>query len=247
MPKPTTRVAARGSLPEYSVRVSSRARYMQLKVSPLARVEVVVPRGYDEHLVTAFVSKHREWLRRTLAQLRAVRIADPAVDGPVPQRVVLAALHETWHVEHRRPPVRGRAAARSDAAAGVVRLSASDAEGARSALCGWLSRRARQTLVPWLERLSDETGLSYASVSVRAQKTRWGSCSARRHISLNRALLFLPPSAVRYLMLHELCHTVFMNHSKRYWRLVDTYEPEYQSWDARLGEGWRDIPHWAFP
>ncbi|MEJ2344446.1 MAG: SprT family zinc-dependent metalloprotease [Gammaproteobacteria bacterium] len=246
MPKPTTSVAVRGNLPEYSVRVSSRARYMQLKVSPLARVEVVVPRGYDEHLVTAFVSKHREWLHRTLAQLRAVRIADPAIDGPVPRRVELAALQETWQVEYRRPAA-GRAAARSEAAAGILHLSAANAEGARSALCAWLSRRARQTLVPWLDRLSNETGLGYGSASVRAQRTRWGSCSARRHISLNRALLFLPPRAVSYLMLHELCHTVFMNHSKRYWRLVGAFEPEYQSWDARLGDGWRDIPHWAFP
>ena len=72
-------------------------------------------------------------------------------------------------------------------------------------------------------------------------------CSTAGTISLNVCLMFQSPAVVRYLMVHELCHRVHMNHSKRYWRLVESFEPQWRALDAELLKGWRHVPAWVFP
>jgi predicted metal-dependent hydrolase len=99
-------------------------------------------------------------------------------------------------------------------------------------------------LIPWLKRVSNETGLSYSSVAIRQQKTRWGSCSSRRLISLNARLLFLPADLVTYVLVHELCHTKHLNHSSRFWRLLESYLPDYRQLDRQLRMGDRYMPGW---
>jgi predicted metal-dependent hydrolase len=84
-------------------------------------------------------------------------------------------------------------------------------------------------------------------MSVRRQRTRWGSCSTQGTISLNACLLFQSPAVVRYLMVHELCHRRHMNHSRRFWALVESLEPGWKPLDAELLQGWRKVPAWVFP
>ena len=80
---------------------------------------------------------------------------------------------------------------------------------------------------------------------MRRQRTRWGSCSSRRTISLNRNLVFLPEHLVRSLMLHELAHTLVMNHSERYWTALGDLDPEARSHRAQMRQAHRLVPAWA--
>jgi predicted metal-dependent hydrolase len=89
-------------------------------------------------------------------------------------------------------------------------------------------------------------GLVFQRVLIRRQRTRWGSCSNRGTISLNCCLLFQPPQAVRYLLIHELVHTVHMNHSQRFWERVARHCPQFHSLDRQLRAGWRQVPSWVF-
>ena len=100
-------------------------------------------------------------------------------------------------------------------------------------------------MVPWLERTSDELELPFVRAIVRGQKTRWGSCSTQKTISLNYKLLFLPDELARYLFVHELCHTRHLNHSARFWRLVQSREPNYERLENQLTDAWRYVPLWA--
>ena len=72
-----------------------------------------------------------------------------------------------------------------------------------------------------LEKLASKHGFQYAGVTVRATKTRWGSCSAKKQINLSVSLMLLPDHLIDYVLLHELCHTVEMNHSERFWSLMN--------------------------
>lgn len=234
--------APRPPLPEYTVRRSKRARYLQLKVTHFAQVEVVVPVHCDAAAAEAFVREHRAWLRTTLDQVQAQRAADPALDALLPDVVELPAIGERWRVEYG--PARRRYQERFHAG-WRLNIAQAPIEDMRKALRDWLSARARRRLVPWLREVSVELGLPYRSASIRAQKTRWGSCSSRHSISLNRNLLFVGPEAVRYLLVHELCHTVHPNHSRRYWALVRRHCPEYRDCEATLDQAVRRIPAWA--
>lgn len=71
------------------------------------------------------------------------------------------------------------------------------------------------------------TGGHYTSITVRDQKTRWGSCSSRGTLSFNYRLVFAPPAVLDYVVVHELCHLTHMNHSKDFWNLVAAVMPDY--------------------
>lgn len=72
------------------------------------------------------------------------------------------------------------------------------------------------------------TGGKYTSITVRDQKTRWGSCSSRGTLSFNYRLIFAPPVILDYVVVHELCHLTHMNHSKDFWNMVASVLPEYK-------------------
>jgi predicted metal-dependent hydrolase len=116
----------------------------------------------------------------------------------------------------------------------------------RQLLRRWLVERSQEVLAPALEACARELGFSFERIIVRRQRTRWGSCSTRGTISLNCCLLFQRPEVVRYLLIHELVHTLHMNHSRRFWQRVARHCPEYESLDRELLDGWRRVPSWVF-
>ena len=77
-------------------------------------------------------------------------------------------------------------------------------------------------------RLNTQYGYSIGRITIRNQKTRWGSCSSKKNLNFNYKIVFLPPELQEYLVVHELCHLREMNHSKRFWDLVADAVPEYR-------------------
>jgi predicted metal-dependent hydrolase len=223
-----------------SVRESRRARYLTLRLLPPHRLELVVPRGTRASAVNAFVRENRQWIedaRRELAQCRPLR-----AEG-LPSRIELQAIGKSWDVEYRSDT---RAGARCRPRNSVLEVTTDDESrrGADAALRSWLLDEADYHLRPWLLREAQTVGKRPANVQVRLQRTRWGSCSNSGTVSLNAALLFLEPAVVRYLLIHELCHLIALNHSRRFWAAVARFEPAYEVLDRRLTEAWHEIPLW---
>jgi predicted metal-dependent hydrolase len=120
-----------------------------------------------------------------------------------------------------------------------------DEPDCRAALARWLVREARRRLSERLDMLGARLGLRPRAVSIRRQHTRWGSCSSTKTISLNARLLFLPLALVDYVLIHELCHLEEMNHSHRFWAMVERYVPDFRALDRALRDGWNRVPRWA--
>ena len=116
----------------------------------------------------------------------------------------------------------------------------------RQLLVSWLVEHARRQFEPLLRALAVQMAVVPARLQVRCQRSRWGSCSRRRTISLNVCLLFQRPEVLRYLIIHELAHLRYMNHSARFWGEVARYQPGWKTLDRELLQGWQRAPSWIF-
>lgn len=236
-----TQLALFGSTESVVLRRSARARRLALRVFPHGVVEVVAPLRTGQRSIEKFVHSHAAWIEKTRARFR---LSQAETGFEPPGEIVLAALDERWQVEYR--PGKSRLQVAADTGGGrLVLVGPEDHQWRRQRLRQWLLARGREGLVPWLDAVSADLGLPYTGATVRRQRSRWGSCSARRTISLNCALLFLEPALVRQLFVHELAHTRHLNHSRAFWRLVERLEPDYASLEQRLRDAWRSVPAWV--
>jgi predicted metal-dependent hydrolase len=227
---------------ELTVRESRRARRLILQLVPPHTLEVVVPRGTRPRAIEMFVRENRGWIERARSELAARSARDRVA---LPGRVELVAIDREVEVSY---DLHDNRAPRCHADGARIRIAcpANQPALARKLLRSWILREARIHLHPWLFQVAAVVGEVPKRVQMRLQRTRWGSCSAQRTVSLNAALLLLEPELVRYLMVHELCHLRWLDHSRRYWRLVERFEPDFRALDRRLTEAWRELPAWLF-
>jgi predicted metal-dependent hydrolase len=222
------------------IRESPRARRLSVRVFRNGRVEVIVPRRTSPRLVEQFLVQHRQWIdaKREVA----ARHAPPQEPFP-PSHIQFALTGAAWRLHLGGGSVRPRLAASTSLLS--VRGSPTP-DALRTLLRRWLLEAARAALVPLVAPLAETMAVRFNAVHVRRQRTRWGSCSTRGVISLNACLVFQPPEVVRYLLVHELAHTTHMNHSRRFWALVERHEPQWRTLDRQLLDGWRNVPTWVF-
>ncbi|MEA2439263.1 MAG: hypothetical protein QOH76_687 [Thermoleophilaceae bacterium] len=223
---------------EYPIRRSDRARRARINVSADG-VEVVVPRRMALRQVVPFVEEKRPWIERTLRRIReaeeaaSVRLVD---GGSVPylgRSLVLRVRVEPGRV---RPFVALRGEVLE------VAVGSRGVEAVRSALESWYRRRARLEVEPRLDAACSRAGTRYTRLSIRAQRTRWASCSSQGAMSFNWRLLLAPPEILDYVVEHEVAHLEVLDHSPRFWRLLGSRSPayrEHERWLRRNGPALR--------
>lgn len=231
---------------DYRLRISPRSRNVRLRVTVRHGLEVVIPRGYDPDKVPSILERKKSWVRSALERAEAHRkFFEPEPMWAVPHQVTLPALGKTWHLIAKSNAASSVSVREIGEATILVCGAIHNERACRDALTRWLMRLTRAHLVPRLHQLSAAMGLPIQRTFVKRPRTRWASCSRYRSISLNAKLLFLPLELVDYVMIHELCHLVEMNHSKRFWALVMKYSPDFRRLDGRLREMWKSVPRWA--
>ncbi|WP_334319478.1 M48 family metallopeptidase [Termitidicoccus mucosus] len=205
---------------------SHRARNYRLTLRRDGVAVATIPARGSEREARRFVNEHLDWLRRARArQRRRPRGAEIWTPGThVLWRGSLRAIERAGDAPADRPAV----------LLGAERFRVARLDGdLRATLEAHFQRRARVELPARTWQLASETGVPVREVTVRNQRTRWGSCSSSGVISLNWRLVQTPDSVRDYIIYHELMHLKEMNHSPRFW--------------ARVGEvcpGWRDAERW---
>ena len=199
---------------EYTVRRSTRARRVRVSVDPHAGVEVTLPQRTPAREAERAVVELRPWIERRLAEQSAARERTAVADGHVPYlggelRLVAQAG-------------RTRAHRRGD----DLLVPADDP---RPAIERWYRRTARAELQPRLDEAARAVGRSYTKLTIRDQRTRWGSCSTTGAMSFNWRLLLGPEEVLDYVVWHEACHLAVMDHSPRFWALLERHRPGYRA------------------
>ena len=88
-----------------------------------------------------------------------------------------------------------------------------------------------------MEHYSEEMGVSYAKVSINSANTRLGSCSSKKTLNFSYRLMLYPHEAIEYVCVHELAHLIEMNHSRKFWSIVEAYMPDYKARKKLLKRG----------
>lgn len=214
----------------YTLRVSTRARRLRLLVRPSSGgatdgLEVVVPQGVGIARVEAVLREKESWIVRTLR-----RVAEETARTAPPPLTTGRTLSFAGR-EIRLAVALGAAEGRFRAAlvGGVLTLTVAthEQEVIRAALVAWYRRQAKMIIAERLVHCNAAYGFAFGRVSIKEQKSRWGSCSRQGNLNFNWRLLLAPLPVLDYVVTHELAHLKEMNHSPRFWQLVGRGCPDY--------------------
>lgn len=181
------------------------------------------------------ISEHGDWvLAQIECQRSHLRLRPRLVPGcRLPLLNVSLELRFHNSLQHelfsRSPEAGGGRVYRKGRYLWVVLRALQDVQRVPGLLEAWYRRQAGEILPRRMQPLARQLGVQYRRISIRAQRTRWGSCSATGAISLNWRLMLLSESLCDYVLVHELSHLREMNHSPRFWSLVGGVIPDFQS------------------
>lgn len=194
-----------------------RARRYILRVRPDGTIRVTVPRGGSRREAAAFVAEHQKWIER---ERRRIGAEHAPVEWHHGSRILLRGDSVFIHVTS--------SGSGGEVRYGAQRLSLRHAESLRAAIEADLRQLARAELIPRLQELAAGHGLKVRDVTIRNQRSRWGSCARNGNIALNFRLVQMPPEIRDYVLIHELMHLRQQNHSRRFWRLVEAACPAFR-------------------
>ena len=209
-----------------------RRRHVHILINDEGKVEVRAPWRFGLRKAREVLCKNAEWVVKTLGVVRERHARRPRlVTG-----ACLPLLDDSLRLEvrpraqidmfERVRPGRGHAERRG----AVLRVStASLDEGEMRALIErWYRREAATYLAGRVEHYAPRLGVQPSKVTIRGQRSRWGSCSGRGTVSLNWRLMMVPGALTDYVVVHELCHLRHMDHSQRFWAMVSEAIPDYR-------------------
>lgn len=206
-----------GRTVSYSIRQSGRTRRAGLRVTAEGLC-VHLPRAASPKKAEPLIRAHEDWVLKHLDRLEARRRETRLFVNGVP-----AMLFRGETVAVRR----ARGLKRVALEEGAIRISPAVADPA-PALEQWLREECRAALMGPLAAAEARTGRRHTGLTIRGQKTRWGSCSASGGLSFNWRLIQAPPAVLDYVACHEVAHLSVPNHSPAFWALVADICPHWE-------------------
>jgi len=231
---------AREDIPLFSIRRSNKAKRLIFRSSIRNGFEIVLPRSYDDNSVLGTVTQNRLRIAQDVAEIKKNRTALK------PTSIVLPATGNSWEIVYREIDTEASNAVTETVTTLNVPERAGNVFWVPTLLQQWLQEKALEHLPMRLDCIAKKLKLSYNVVRIKRQRSRWGSCSIRRNINLNRNLMLMPPEVVDYILHHELIHLKVLNHSSKFWKELDRSFPSCQESLAQLKDFENNkIPEWA--
>lgn len=230
--------------PPFVFRHSVRAKRMSLLVDPHEGLVIVLPKRFTQKQGLAFLNSQRAWIEKHLKDGVIKTQEQLKNQFALPQKVALTSINQEWPIEYVSIKAAKTVSFKSKPDRLLFYGNVLNFKPCIPHITHWLKQQAKTYLPEMLQLVAKNCQLSYRKVSIRAQKTRWGSCNIDKDIQLNYKLLLMPEDVVNYVMVHELCHTIHMNHSNAFWRLVADYLPNYQAQIKALKNAHLLLPKW---
>lgn len=208
---------------EYSLKRSDR-KTIGITVRD-GKVYVRAPKHTSKESIEKFIKDNAVWIESKLDNQNCLRSRFKDYFD-LKKFLFKGAELEPVHTKEKRLKTDGR----------FLKIPQSLDRDFKTALVNMYKSQARSFLFKHAQELSDAAGLCYNGIRLTDAKTKWGSCSSEKLIRLEWRLMFLPERLIDYVIIHELCHTKYMDHSVRFWNEVEKYVPDHKKRRKELKE-----------
>jgi predicted metal-dependent hydrolase len=201
------------------IRISKRARRLKL-ISGMRGVEAIVPINYDLVKLADFVASKRDWIIRTTKHYDKLKERCGELD--LDTIYFLGDKYQFRIVKDRQQIVTISESMK------LITFHVMDKRIHKRQIQEWYRQKTTSIIAERLPELSSKLKLEYNKVSIKKQRSRWGSCSRKKNLNFNLLLAAAPLEVIDYVIIHELIHLIELSHSKRFWELVCKADPEYE-------------------
>ncbi len=198
----------------YQIRFSRKAKYLQLRINSNS-LELIIPNRYSIHDGEKFLNSKIDWIKKYSAKIKSEENKYCFFGEEI-------KIQQSYDLFIKRPLIR------FENNILTVRLPKDSNYKSDEIYFTFLKKRAKEYLPERIDLLSKKIGIVFNKIGIRGQKTRWGSCSSKGKLSFNFKLMKFRSEVIDYVIIHELCHLKEMNHSKKFWNLVEKFCPDYK-------------------
>ncbi len=218
------------------LKFSKRAHKIYIRVKPFVGLTVTAPAGINYSIVETFINKNRKWILGHLNSAKEIENSRTIFDENTDYKT---KYHELIIKKSDRKDIFVRVSNGKIKVAYPLKQT-TDSRELQSAVKKGIERalgiEAKKYLPEKVKLLAEEFNFGYNKIRLKNMKSRWGSCSGNKNINLNIHLMLLPEHLIRYVILHELVHTVHLNHSKNFWELLDKITGGAKKLDKELNK-----------
>jgi predicted metal-dependent hydrolase len=225
---------------EYSLKKHKSTKNLKIKIDSNGAVVVVSPPFIPKFLIEKFVSKHQDWvIEHSKIQLRQPKFNTPEfvyifgkkyykkLEFSLKKQIGMYTQGENLIFNPITEP-------KIETKADKIKWDKKFQEKLEI----FLKNTAKHYIISRTFKIAEKMGLKFNKITLRKQKTRWGSCSNQKNLNFNWQLIYFDTQIIDYVIIHELAHLVHMNHSQKFWNLVEKFDPEYKKrvgWLKRNG------------
>ena len=209
---------------------SRKAIRMRLQIDREGKITLVAPRFSTSADIQSFLARHRSWTQKHLERIRKQQSLRPKPNY-LPNDVFYyfgeSLILEVKPSDRKRSTLK----VRENRMIVTLHKAIGREEGVRSVqkvVRDFYRQKAEEVIRDRLEHFNEHYGFHFNRVAFRDQKSRWGSCSKAGNLNFNWRLVMAPIEVIDYVVIHELCHLREMNHSRRFWALVEQTVPNHK-------------------
>ncbi|MEN8252888.1 MAG: SprT family zinc-dependent metalloprotease [Patescibacteria group bacterium] len=214
----------------YIHKTHPKSKSIKIKIDGSGQVVVVTPKMTPKFVINLFVKKNKTWIEKALIQQKAsknfaVNNNEILIFGKKYKKIIKSDISILPGVKTIENNIN-------------INLLKNTKANSEKAINRFLKNTATKYIIPRTHAIAKKMKISFGKITLREQKTRWGSCSSKGNLNFNWRLVHTPPKVIDYVIIHELAHRKHMDHSRSFWNLVEKFDPEHKKnrgWLKRRG------------
>ncbi len=225
---------------EYTLKRNKSAKNLKIKIDANKSVVVVAHPFVPKFLIDQFVKQHQDWVLKHLEKQQAKPTFNSKTEvhifGKQYQKKLEFSLQNKIGMYTKGDNLIFNPTSQPEL--DTLENQKKWEKKFQEKLEQFLKNTANHYIIARTHAISEKMNLKFNKITLKKQKTRWGSCSSQKNLNFNWQLVHFEPKIIDYVIVHELAHLVNMNHSQKFWNLVEKYDPEYKKhvgWLKRNG------------